>query len=158
MQLFILISWLYCKSLNWMSSIYSWLPASQSITFACGIDEYVGGDVLHPDKREEFGGAPLGTSGARHLPRMGSLTFISLFRVYALWWAGQDTSERVPERLGTCGEEENVQNKVRTRGWKGDWKLTPFDSESLKKGYPVIPFFLIQIISYQNHTYIYIEL
>lgn len=91
----------------------------------------------------------IGTSHTKHLQRMGSLASISLFRVHALWWAGQDTSERVPERPGTCGEKKNVQSKVRTRRWKGDCKLIPFGYGSLKKGYSVIPFLLIQIICYK---------
>lgn len=67
--------------------------------------------------------------------------------------AGWDTSERVPERPGTSGKKENVQNKVRTRGWKGDRKLIPFGYGSLKKGYAAVPFLLIKIIvcCYQNH-------
>lgn len=83
----------------------------------------------------------------------GITCFCQPVRVHALWWAGQDTSECVPERLGTLGERKMF--KVRSaRGWKGDWKLTPFGSGSLKKGFPFVPVFLIQIILHQNHRYI----
>lgn len=155
-ELLTTISWLCYKSLNCASSIYSWLPASQSLPFVCDSDEClgVGGGVTHSEGREELGGAPLGTFRTKHLQRMGSLASVSLFRVSAWWWAGQDASECVPERPGTCGENKNVQNKVRTRGWKGDWRLIPFGYGSLRKGCPIIPFLLTQIICYQNCNYL----
>lgn len=58
----------------------------------------------------------------------------------------------------TCGQKENVKNKVRTREWKGDWKVTSFGSGSLKKEYPIIPFLLIQITCDKNHTHMQREL
>lgn len=54
---------------------------------------------------------------------------------------------------GDCGEKKNVQSKVRTRGWKGDCKLIPFGYSSLKKGYSVIPFLLIQIATKIIHVF-----
>lgn len=72
------------KSPNWVFSIYSWLPASQFLPFAWGIDECIGGGVIHLEGREELGRAPVGTSCTKRLQGMGSLASISLFCVHAL--------------------------------------------------------------------------
>lgn len=153
-ELFTTVSWRCHQSLDRALSIYGWLPASRSLPFAWGIYESIGGSVTHLEGREELGGAPGDASHTKHLQRTGSLASVSLFRAHALWWAGQNISERVPEKPVTRGQKENVKNKVRTRGWKGDWKVIPFGSGSLKKEHPAMPFLLIQITCDKNHTHI----